>query len=98
MKIEVSDAALKWFKDEIGLDKGDNVKIYTQIYGSSAIQKGYSLGFSKNETPINMAVSTDVEGITFFVEKDDLWFFDGHDLRLAYNEQTEELVYDYVGK
>ena len=90
MKITISLQALKWFKEEMGVKKGDNVKFYTQFYGSSPVQQSYSLGFSK-EDPINIIASTELEGILFFVEETDLWYFDGHDLSVEYNEQADEL-------
>ena len=35
------------------------------------------------------------DGITFFIEESDLWFFKGHDLSVEYNEQIDELEYRY---
>ncbi|NRD79474.1 HesB/YadR/YfhF family protein [Bacillus sp. BRMEA1] len=95
MKIVISDQAQKWFKEEFGLKQGDKMKFYVQLYGSSPIQKGYSLGFSKDE-PINTYIGTENDGILFFVEESDLWFFDGHDLLVNYDEKKDELVYQYV--
>jgi uncharacterized protein YneR len=97
MKIEVSDSAIKWFKDEMGLEKGDKVKFFSQIYGTSPVQPGYALGFTKDNSPLDMAVYTEKEGIQFYVEERDLWFFDGHDLFVDYNEEQDELdVYNYT--
>lgn len=96
MKIIISPSALAWFKDEMGLQKGDKIKFHVQIYGSSPIQKNFALGFTKDNEPINMAVHTEVDGIDFYVEESDVWFFDGHDLHVDYNEQKDELEYSYV--
>lgn len=95
MEITISKQAQKWFKEEIELKKGDQVKFYVQIYGNSPVQKGYSLAFSK-ESPINKYVSTEVDGILFYVEEPDLWFFNGHDLLVDYDEKVDELMYKYV--
>jgi uncharacterized protein YneR len=95
LKIDILDSALKWFKDEIGVQSGDKVKFHIQIYGSSPIQQGYSLGFVI-EDPLDAAVSTELEGILFYIEKGDVWFFNGHDLHVRFNEQNDELEYEYT--
>jgi len=96
MDIQISERALKWFKDEVGIQAGDTVKFYTQIYGSSPIQKGYSLAFVKDDAPVDVGVRKEAGGIEFVVEKDDLWFFDGHNLVVDYNEARDELEFSYV--
>ncbi|NCU18216.1 HesB/YadR/YfhF family protein [Pallidibacillus pasinlerensis] len=96
MKIEVSDAAIKWFKEEMGLENGDKIKFYSQIYGTSPVQPGYALGFTKDNSPLDMAAHTEKDGLVFYVEERDLWFFDGHDLFVDYNEEQDELVYNYT--
>lgn len=96
MVINISDAALKWFQEEVELTKGDKVRFYTQIYGSSPIQESFALGFTVDNEPIDMSVKTEVEGITFFIEGTDLWFFNGHDLHVDYNQQKDEVEYSYT--
>ena len=95
MKITISDQALKWFKEEMELKKGDYIKFYAQIYGSSPVQESYSLGFTKDE-PIDMVVSTEMDGIVFFVEETDLWYFNGHDLQVDYDGIKDEIHYIYT--
>lgn len=96
MKIVISNAALTWFKNEMGLQKGDKVKFFAQIYGSSPVQQNYALGLTIDNSPVDLAVSTEVEGIEFYVEAADVWFFDGHDLHVDYNEKTDEIEYKYI--
>lgn len=43
-----------------------------------------------------MAVLTEIDGISFYVESRDEWFFDGHDLHVDYDEKEDELKFDYV--
>jgi uncharacterized protein YneR len=96
MEIVISESAVKWFKDEVGLKKGDKVKFYARIYGKSAVQENFSLGFTVDNDPIDMIVKTETEGLMFFIEGTDLWFFDEHDLHVDYNEQKDELEYSYI--
>ncbi|MDP4085563.1 MAG: HesB/YadR/YfhF family protein [Bacillota bacterium] len=96
MKIVVSKEAIKWFKDEVELKDSDKVKFYAQIYGNSPVQENYALGFTIDNEPVDMFVKTEIEGLTFYVEETDLWFFNGHDLYVEYNEKKDELEYNYV--
>ncbi|MFJ7727145.1 HesB/YadR/YfhF family protein [Neobacillus sp. NPDC097160] len=96
MEIVISNAALKWFQDEVELKKGNKVRFYTQIYGSSPIQENFALGFTVDNEPVDMSVKTEKEGITFFIEGTDLWFFNGHDLHVDYNEKKDELEFSYT--
>jgi len=95
MNIYVSDRALQWFKEEVQVDKGDMIKFYTKIYGTSPVQQGYSLAFTRDNSPVDMAVKLEKDGIIFYVEETDIWFFNGHDLYVDYNEKYDEVTYDY---
>ncbi|KMK76197.1 HesB/YadR/YfhF family protein [Alkalihalobacillus pseudalcaliphilus] len=95
MKIVVSEAAASWFKEDFGMDKDDKIKFYSQIYGTSPIQENYALAFAKESQPIDIAVQTEKNGVTFYVEETHLWFFDGHDLYVDYDSNEDELSFDY---
>lgn len=95
MNITISQEAVNWFKEEMGLTEGDYLKFFAKIYGSSPVQDSYALGFAK-EDPIDIIASTEIEGMIFFVESTDLWFFDGHDLHVEYNEKIDELEFAYT--
>lgn len=96
MQIIIDPAALQWFKREVGTGAGDEIKFYARYGGSSPVQDGFSLGFTAGETPINMAVRKEVDGMLFYIEESDLWYFDGHDLHVVYNEGLDEIEYKYV--
>lgn len=96
MKIEISEKALHWFKDEVGVEEGNKVRFFTKIYGTSPIQEGYSLAFTIGEDTRDIAAHTVLQGITFFIEESDLWFFDGHDLHVEFNKVNDELEYKYI--
>lgn len=95
MKLEITEEALNWFKNVVEVDEGDSIKFFAQYGGSSPVQSGFSLGFSIHETPIKSGVSTEKEGITFFVEEADLWYFDGYDLTITYDEESSEITFKY---
>lgn len=95
MEMTISDAALKWFKEDISVKNGDTVRFYPMFYGTSAVQEKYSLGFSTHDEPIQIHTSQKVGDIEFYVEEDDIWFFNGHNLIVDYNPNKDELEYQY---
>lgn len=95
MKIHISDDAFKWFKDEVGVKAGEKIKFYPQFYGSSPIQPGYSLAFTK-ENDIDPVATYEKEGILFFVENMDEWYFAEHDLLIEYDEKNDGIEYQYI--
>lgn len=97
MRLTVTDQAIQWFKDEVLVEKGSFIRFYVKIYGSSPIREGYALAFDVHGESIDGTVGekAEQEGITFYIKEDDLWFFDGHDLLVDYDEKTKEVAYHY---
>ncbi|CAM3913768.1 HesB/YadR/YfhF family protein [Alkalicoccus chagannorensis] len=95
MELNITDQAAAWFKDEIDLNQGDYIKFFAKYGGTSPIQSGFSLAFEPYQEPMKTGVSTEKDGIKFFVEDGDLWYFDGHDLTVDYDQNKEEIVFDY---
>ncbi|MTH51849.1 hypothetical protein GKZ89_00410 [Bacillus mangrovi] len=94
MKIKMNDDAAKWYKDELHLDAGDSVRFFVRYGGSSTIQKGFSLGVVQ-ENKEEAGASAEACGIEFFVSEQDLWYFDGNDLLIKFDEDNNEPVFDY---
>ena len=59
--------------------------------------KGLSLGIRKDD-PAHPAVQVQEEGINFFIEGDDEWFFDGHNLSVTLNEGDDFPQFNYENK
>ncbi|MFT8323037.1 MAG: HesB/YadR/YfhF family protein [Bacillus sp. (in: firmicutes)] len=97
MKIFISDKAASWYKDEMLLKSGDYVRFFARYGGCSTVQQGFSLGIS-NEEPINIGVSTQKNGINYYIEDKDLWYFDGNDLLAEFNADANEPEYHYAEK
>ncbi|ARQ03386.1 HesB/YadR/YfhF family protein [Macrococcoides caseolyticum] len=95
MNIYITDKAKQWFKEEVGLETGDKVRFYSKIYGSSKVQENHSLAFTIDKDDDKAVATITEDGITYYVNEPDLWFFDGHDLYIEYDEQLEEVAYDY---
>ncbi len=94
MNIQITDQAFKWFLDEMAVKSGDYVRFYARYGGSNPFHEGFSLGMSKDE-PMNPTVQVIIDEVTFYIEEDDRWFFNDHDLYVDYNQDSEELSYEY---
>ena len=92
MKIMIQPKALAWYKEELDLHEGDFVRFFARYGGCSTVQKGFSLGINK-EQPIHIGAKTELNGITFFIEENDLWYFDEHNLMVDFDEQMNEPIF-----
>lgn len=90
----ITDKAFTWFKDELNLEAGDNVQFFVRYGGFGQFQSGFSLGIAE-KAPDEPAVSTDKEGVTFYVETKDEWYFDGKSFQVNYSDDKGEITYDH---
>lgn len=93
MEIKISDEAFKWFHDEMEVVDGESVRFFVR-YGGSGLQPGFSLGVTKDQ-PHEAAVELEKDQVRYFIEQQDLWYFDGHDLIVSVNDELDELDYAY---
>lgn len=94
MNIQVTEEALRWFKEEMEASIGDTIRFYARYGGSSPFHEGFSLGMNREE-PHDLGVQKEIDGIYFYIERDDLWFFNDHDLIVDVSQETDELKYNY---
>ncbi|MFO1444970.1 HesB/YadR/YfhF family protein [Bacillus sp. Bva_UNVM-123] len=94
MKIHISDEAAEWYMEEMDLHEGDFLRFFVRYGGHSTVQQGFSLGLSIEE-PTHIGVETIKNGITYYIEEKDLWYFDGHDFHIAFNEKFHEPEYQF---
>ncbi|WP_339282307.1 hypothetical protein [Oceanobacillus sp. FSL K6-3682] len=94
MDIKVSEQVAKWYKEELALENEKNVRFFPRYGGVGGRIAGFSLGI-KAEAPKNETTSTTVEGIHFFVEESDDWYFEGANLSVSYDESKKEPKIEY---
>lgn len=92
MQIKMSEEVFAWYKDELGLGKGDCIRFYIQFASYRMSSNGFTLGIRK-DTPIDPGVQLEKEGITFFMEKADEWYLEGQDLCIDLNDHGEPEMY-----
>ncbi|PGL70258.1 HesB/YadR/YfhF family protein [Bacillus sp. AFS055030] len=96
MKITISEDALKWFQDEMNVKEGDTIRFFARYGGNSTINKGYSLGVTK-EQPVDIGESITIDSVVYFINETDLWYFKDYNLSVIVNENNE-LHFDYEPK
>ena len=94
VEIVIQDSALNWFKKEMDVETGDAIRFYARYGGSSPFHEAFSLGMTR-EQPHDQGLTKEIDGILFYIEKDDLWFFNEHSLIVSVNESLDELHYEY---
>ncbi|WP_100404200.1 HesB/YadR/YfhF family protein [Bacillus solitudinis] len=95
MNIQVTKPALTWFREQFSLN-GENeyIRFFARYGGCASIQNGFSLGINQ-DTPATIGALEEVDGIKFFVEEEDLWFFKDYNLKVKYSRKTDEIEFIY---
>lgn len=88
MFISIDEKAFSWFTNEFELKKPFSIRLFPQYAGFGQKHKGYSLAFSA-ESPTNAEFSKEIDGITFYVEGNDLWFFDDAETCISLDDNKE---------
>lgn len=94
MFISIDEKAAAWFAQEFDFSRPFSIRMYPQYAGFGEKHKGYSLAFSI-ETPANAAYIKDVNGITLFIESNDLWYFEDTETFLSIDQPLNELQVSY---
>lgn len=91
MKLLVEQTAAKWYIREMDLSDGDQLRIFVRLGGDEAIHPGFSLGVMK-DTPRNPGLLEIVEGITFYMEADNLWILEDKRLLIRFLELEDDIA------
>ncbi|MBO0439954.1 HesB/YadR/YfhF family protein [Candidatus Enterococcus ikei] len=95
MKLTITPRAQQWFNDEVGVTSDSGIRFYGKIYGKTDVHEGFSIAMSV-EAPDQPLVKEVIDGITYFVEETDDWFFKGYDLLVDYDEEKDEPKYVFA--
>ncbi|WP_181884641.1 HesB/YadR/YfhF family protein [Neobacillus piezotolerans] len=88
------DKALSWFSDEFGITAPISIRLFPQYNGFGIQHKGYSLAFSA-EPATDPSYAAEMNGLTFYIEASDLWFFKDTKTFLFFDEAQKELAVRY---
>lgn len=92
MKLTITPRAQNWFKQEVDPSSGEGIRFYGKVYGQTNVHEGFSVGMTVDK-PENPLYSETIDGILYFIEETDEWFFSGYDLVVNYNEKLDEPEY-----
>lgn len=92
MKITVSERAQKWYEEEMGIPEGKGIRFLGKVYGKTPVHEGFSLALAVDE-PQNPIAQVEHNGILYFAEAADDWFFRGYDLEVVFDEEKQEPDY-----
>ena len=95
MNLTVDQAAANWFKEEVGLRPNAGICFKTKIYASSPINPGFGIAVEPLEPENPIASYQADNGLVFFIEENDEWFFKGYDLKVTLSEDNQEPYYQF---
>lgn len=97
MKLQITDAATKWFENEMNVSPAQKaaIRFYGKLYGRTKVHDGFSIALARELDPHNFGVKVEKDGVTFYIEKDDLWFFKGYDLDVDYDSKKDPYNVQY---
>jgi iron-sulfur cluster insertion protein len=83
----ISERAISLYKEEMGLKKGDCIRLFVRYLGAS--ESGFSLGIEK-DNPEEEDYIQAYDGIAFFVRPNDHWFI--VDMTLDYDPEKDVII------
>ncbi len=92
MKMSITKPAARWFVSELELKENDSIRFFARYGGFGGVHKGFSLALERTE-PNNPVAEVKEEGIRFFVEESDLWYFDKMNFHIKYSRKMDEIEY-----
>ncbi|WP_240468687.1 HesB/YadR/YfhF family protein [Gracilibacillus sp. YIM 98692] len=90
--MSITKPAAKWFIKELELKENDSLRFLARYGGFGGVHKGFSLAIEKTE-PQDPGAGIEEEGIYFFVEESDMWYFDQKDFHIKYSRKLDEIEY-----
>ena len=94
MFISIDERAATWFTNEFEFNKPFYIRMFPQYAGFGIKHKGFTLAFSA-ESPVHVGYSKEINGITFFVEDNDVWFFKDTETALTMDNYLDEIMVTY---
>lgn len=89
MNLHVTTDTAKWYKNELSITTSGFIRFFPR-YGFGGHIPGFSIGINQ-EHPKKIHVSTEVENITFYIEREDAWYFDDmKEISIEFNQQLNE--------
>lgn len=94
MELSVTESAQNWFQEEVDIPENYGIRFFGKVYGKTEVHDGFSIGMSveQPEHPLKKEI---LNGMLFFIEEADEWFFKGYDLVVDYDASLNEPTYHF---
>lgn len=96
MQLIITDAADKWFRDEMGLQTGNGIKFYGKTYGYTEVHHGFSQAFTREDMPVDPVLQVNKNGINYHIDELDEWFFNGLITTVDYDSQIDGPIFHFT--
>lgn len=90
MKITLDDKAVAWFKEELDIPHDKALRFYVRYGGDVELKQGFSPAFTV-DTIDPEGYSETQDGLTYYVDEKDLWYFEDHELTVT--AENDEIIY-----
>lgn len=94
MEIIVTDSAQDFVKNEMLVEAGAAVRFISRVYGKTQVHEGFSVGVNVVE-PDEVLAGYEANGILYYIDKADEWFFNGYDFEVDYDEPDEAFIFNF---
>ncbi|KAA9006634.1 hypothetical protein F4V43_05885 [Paenibacillus spiritus] len=94
MSITVSSEAASWFKRELSLQEGAQLRLFPRYSSGGGLHPGFSLGIAA-QPAVRPGMQETREGVFFYLEEQDLWYMDGYNLSIVYDKAEDDIDYVY---
>lgn len=97
MKITLSKQAINWFETQFPLNEGEAVRFFGKTYGNTEVHEGFSVGLELDDAKNteDILASIEINDRTYFINKEDEWFFSDYDLTIGLDEKFNEPSYHF---
>jgi uncharacterized protein YneR len=90
VELIVTPSALSCFKGEWGFSDGEMIRVFVRYVSGG--ETPFAFGITR-DTPLDAAVTTVADLITFYMESKDVWFLEGRSLKI--DRQGEDIVFHF---
>ncbi|MFC7320553.1 HesB/YadR/YfhF family protein [Halobacillus campisalis] len=94
IKLKVTEEAAKWYEDELDIKEETSIRFFVRYGGTGGLLPGLSLAIKEDEATEPIAEDK-INLITYFIEANDEWYFDGHSLKVQLHEKFNEPEFIY---
>ncbi|OLO27291.1 hypothetical protein BTR23_20405 [Alkalihalophilus pseudofirmus] len=89
MNVTITPKAARFYKHEVLTEKHQSLRLFVRVGGVGS--GGFSVGVIIEE-PDHNSFQIEIEGVTFFINGDDTWYFNG--MTIDYNEDLNMMIFN----